>query len=404
MSKQIPTHKKKRLVIVGGGFGGVKTALRLAKEKNLDITLISDKDHFLYYPALYATATGGSHLQSVALLADIFSAFPQVRIIQDTVAGLDAQRHHITTVQGKHYEYDYVVLAIGVVTSYFGIEGLAEFSYGIKSYPEVKRFKKHLHDELVADRELDKNYMVVGAGPTGVELSAAMESYLEAIAHNHKIRKRKVHVNLIEAAPRVLPRMSERASQAVEQRLKSVGVRVMTNKKVESQDDDSIIISGKDIPSRTVVWTSGVSNHPFYKEHSDLFKLAPNGRVIVDSHLEGAPNVYVIGDNAATQYTGLAQTALHDAIFVSKVIGARLHGRAMPMYKAKNPPVVIPVGKNWAIFEWHKLRFGGWAASIVRRMADAIGYHDVLPIGQALGAWKAEYVQEEDCPVCAATL
>ena len=395
------THKK-RIVIVGGGFGGIKTALELAGEENLAITLVSDKDHFVYYPALYATATGGSHLQSIASLSEVFKNYPQVTVVVDEMAGLDAHRKHVTLKSGAHLDYDMVVLALGVVTSYFGLEGLQEYSYGIKSYKEVQRFKQHLHQELIDDKQFDKNYIVVGAGPTGVELSAAMATYLKRIKEKHGIKSRRhIHISLVEAAPRVLPRMSERASALVEKRLKKLGVDVQTNKKVESEDDDSIIISGRDIPSKTVVWTSGVSNHPFFKDHTDLFTLAKNGRVNVDPYLQAQKHVYVIGDNAATPYTGMAQTALHDAQFVARVIKAEIHGKTRPQYKAVKPPTVVPAGKNWAIFEWYGIRLTGWVASLIRRAADAIGYHDVLPLGQALGAWKAEYVHEESCPTCA---
>jgi len=177
-------------------------------------------------------------------------------------------------------------------------------------------------------------------------------------------------------------------------------VRVMTNKKVESADDDSIIISGKDIPSKTIVWTSGVSNHPFYKEHADLFQLAPNGRVIVNEHLEAQPDVYVIGDNAATKFTGLAQTALHDAIFVSKTIKSRIHDKPLPTYKPVMPPVVVPAGRNWAILEWKGIRLTGWIGSTIRRAADVIGYRDVFPLGLTFGAFMAGYQEQEECPVC----
>lgn len=392
---------KKRLVIVGAGFGGVKTALELAGEKDLEITLVSDKEFFLYYPSLYETATGGARRVSIAHLSDIFKGYPQIKQITGEMVGIDTERKHITLKDGKHVDYDMVVLALGVVTSYFGLEGLDTYSYNIKSYEGLLKFKQHLHDAVMQDHELDKNYVVVGAGPTGVELSAAMASYLRRIKENHGITsRRKIHVNLVEAAPRVLPRMSEKASAKVLKRLKKLGVNVQLNKKVESQDDDSIIISGKDVPSKTVVWTSGVSNHPFFKEHGDLFQFAPNGRVIVNEHLEAQPHLYVIGDNAATKFTGLAQTALHDALFVAKVIRAELKGKPLPTYKAVMPPVVVPAGKNWAIFEWHGIRLTGWIAGLIRRAADAIGYHDVFPLGLTFGAFLAAYSEQEECPIC----
>lgn len=390
--------KAHKVLVVGGGFGGVKTALELSDTSGIDVTLISDKDHFIYYPALYATATGGSHLQSVVPLEEVIGSH-NIRLVVDEVVGLDTNRKHVVG-RHQHYDYDSVVFALGVVTTYFGIKGLDTYSYSIKSAHEVERFKQHLHDELTADHHLDKNYIVVGAGPTGVELSASLATYLEQIATKHKVKHSRIHLDLVEAAPRVLPRMSERASELVAKRLKDLGVRVMTSQTVEAQDDDSIMVSGKDIPSHTVVWTSGVSNHPFFKEHTDIFPLAKNGRIEVDEHMTVQKNIYVIGDNAATPFTGLAQTALHDAIFVAKVIKASVARQPLPKYRAVKPPVVVPVGAHWAIFEWGPVRLTGWLASWIRRAADFIGYNDLLPLGQALGAWRAEWIHEESCPTC----
>lgn len=390
--------KNHKVIIVGGGFGGVKTALQLSKTPGIDVTLVSDKDHFIYYPSLYATATGSSQLQSVVPLDEIIGSH-NIRLIVDEVVGLDTIRKHVVG-RKKQYDYDSVVFALGVVTTYFGIKGLDTYSYSIKSAHEVKRFKQHLHDELTADRHLDKNYVVVGAGPTGVELSASLVTYLAHIADKHKVKHSRIRLDLVEAAPRVLPRMSEQASELVAKRLKKLGVRVMTGQTVEAQDDDSIIVSGKDIPSETVVWTSGVSNHPFFKEHADIFSLAKNGRVEVDEHLSVQKDIYVIGDNAATPFTGLAQTALHDALFVAKVIKANVTRNPLPKYKARKPPVVVPVGDNWAIFEWGPLRLTGRLASWIRVAADFIGHNDVLPLGHALGSWRAEWIREESCPTC----
>lgn len=389
------------IVIVGGGFAGVKTALELNKEKKFTITLISDKDHFVYYPTLYSMATGHSHLETIVPLAKIFKG-TNVKIVQDTITQYDPKRHIVTG--SKPYHYDKIVFAIGVVISYFGIDGLEKYSYNIKSYDEVLRFRSHLHDELIKDRHLDKHYIVVGAGPTGVELSAALASYLRLIAISHNVKHSRISIQLVEAAPRVLPRLSESASARVTKRLKQLGVTVMTHETVQKQDDDSILISGKDVPTHTVVWSSGVSNHPFFTRHSALFALAANGRVIVDSQLMTDPSTYVIGDNAATPYTGLAQTALHDALFAARDIKNVYHHTSRQDYKAIKPPVVVPVGKHWAILEWNGVIVTGRIAAVVRRIADFIGFSDILPIGQALGVWRAERIREETCPDCQKSL
>jgi NADH:ubiquinone reductase (H+-translocating) len=385
------------VTIVGGGFGGVKTALELSKHSNVQVTLITEMPHFQYYPALYDAATGHSHLEAWVPLSRIFESRPNVEVVIDSITTIDPNARIVTGASGKEYGYETIVLALGSVTTYFGIKGLDQYSYGIKSVAEVNAFKRHLYEEMGKEHEIDKHYVVVGAGPTGVELSAALVSYLDRLRKQfHLIDGRKIHIDLVEAAPRVLPRMSEGASKIVHKRLEKLGVKVHLGKAVQSQNADSLMVSGKPISSHTVIWTSGVANNPFYKANEQHFKFAPNGKVIVNEYMQAMGNVYVIGDNAATPFTGLAQTALHDAQFVSgNLIRLQHHHKAVP-YKAVKPPVVVPVGERWAIFEWGKLRLWGWPASLLRRAADFIGYHDVLPIGQALGVWRASRIMDDD--------
>lgn len=379
-------------IVVGGGFGGVKAALELSKNKKMQVTLISDRPDFQYYPALYSTATGGSHLQSWVPLGVIFAGRDNVRIIIDSLVSIDKESRTLTMASGAKHDYHKLVLALGSVTTYFGIPGLDEYAYGIKSHDEIERLKQHLLREFSTAHGADSHFLVVGAGPTGVELASSLGTYLKKLKAQYKKPQARISISIIEAAPRVLPRMSEKASQMVEQRLKKLGVHVELNKKVESETADSLIVSGRPIKSHTVIWTSGVANNPFFKANESQFKLAPNGRVLVDKHMRADKHVYVIGDNAVTPFGGLAQTALHDAIYVSK----QILGKSRKPYKAKQPPVVVPIGENWAIFEYKKLRFGGWFGSLVRTAADFVGYSDILSFGQALGVWRAQKVKEKE--------
>jgi NADH dehydrogenase len=384
------------ITIVGGGFGGVKAALELTKLKDITVTLISDKDFFQYYPALYGTATGYSHLQSWVPLSKVFRHNKKVTIIKDTITSIDPERK-LLVGKSQSYNYHTCIFALGVITSYFGIKGLDEYSYSIKSEAEIKRFKQHIHNDMSKKHQLDKHYVIVGAGPTGVELAGAITTYIERLKKHYGIdKRRKIHIDLVEASPRVLSKMSESTSRKVEKRLKSLGVNIQTAKMVQSEDANDIIVSGKPIASTTVVWTSGVTNHPFFKEHEHYFKLAPNGRVLVDDQMQAYKNVYVIGDNAATPYTGLAQTALHDAIFLAKNFKRTQQGLSPLIYSAVMPPVVVPVGEGWAVFEWRKIHLSGWIASMIRKAADFMGYRDVLPLGQALGAWHAQKIIEDE--------
>lgn len=384
------------ITIVGGGFAGVKTALELSKDARFNITLISDKDDFQYYPALYSTATGHSHLESWVPLETIFRGKSQVKLISDTITELDVKKRTVIGESGKVYHYDRVVFALGTVTTFFGIKGLDEFAHGIKSAGEIAELQAHLRDELTNRHTPDSHYVIVGAGPTGVELAAAMGAYLRRLCVKYKLENHPISIDLVEAAPRVLPRMSERASALVANRLHKLGVTVYTNTAVKSESARELKMGDITIKSRTVIWTSGVANHPFFGAQGETFSFAPNKRVVVDEYMMAAKNVYVLGDNAATPFTGLAQTALHDALFVGRNLRRELNGKPLRKYKVVKPPVVVPVGPFWSIFEWHGLRVTGLLGAWLRRAADFMGYHDILPIGQALGAWRASRVYQDD--------
>lgn len=383
------------ITIVGGGFGGVKAALELAKHANNSITLITDKPDFQYYPALYGAATGRSHLESWVPLTTIFASMSNVVIILDTIATIDPKTKTVTAQSGAVYNYETCILALGTVTTYFGIDGLDTYSYGIKSATEVATLKQHIHDDLMQNNIVDKRYVIIGAGPTGTELAAAMGSYLRRLSRKMGVTNTKIHIDLIEAAPRVMPRMSEKASAMVDKRLRHLGVNVMLNQKVESASDGVLTVSGQNLMCHTVIWTSGVANHPFYKTNEQHFTFAPNGRIRVNEFMQVNDSLYVIGDNAATPFTGLAQTALHDGVFVADNLQRQAAGKAMNKYKAVMPPVVIPVGAYWAIVEWHNLRLKGWMGAAIRKAADFMGYSDILPVGQALGVWHARREKHE---------
>lgn len=379
------------VVIVGGGFGGLKTALELANIKNISVTVISDRTYFQYYPTLYSTATGYSHKDTWVPIAEIIDDADNIKIVQDTITKLDADKKVVISNSGQQYSYDKLVLALGSVTTYFGIEGLEEYSYGIKSEEEIRRLQRHLIQEIKDENTTSKHYAVIGAGPTGVELAAALGQYIERI-HKHlniPMSQKKVHIDLIEAAPRVLPRCSPASSKKALKRLRRLGINVEVDKKVESESADVLMVSGKPLKHHTVIWTSGVANAPFYKANADQFELNQRGHVVVNKYMEARQDVYVIGDNAATKYAGLAQTALHDGIFVAGNLKRATHGLKLRKYREVLPASVIPIGKNWAIFEWGKVQFSGWPAAFMREIADIIGYHDLLPLGQAIGKWRA---------------
>ncbi len=392
------TDNKHKVLILGGGFGGIKTALELCGEEEFDVTLISDHDDFRYYPSLYRAATGSRLAAASIPIADIFSG-KDLNFIKDSVETIDKTKKSVKTVSGKDFTYDTLVLSLGVVTNFFGIKGLSEYAYGIKTLDEAKRLRDHIHKQLVDDKKPDLNYVVIGGGPTGVELAGALPAYIRRIMKDHNLPGKAIHVDLVEAAPHLVQRMPRSYSRAVEKHLRKLGIKLYLGHTVEAETADTLSVSGHSIKSHTVVWTAGVTNHPFLKENG--FELSEHGKAKVNEYLQAEGDIYVIGDNADTPYSGMAQTALYDAVFLAGNLKRAASGRQMRAYVPKKPVYVIPAGPNWAAVLWGRFSFYGRVGWLLRSAADFAGYHDYEPWWKASKLWIAESEIENDCPTCA---
>ncbi len=380
---------------MGGGFGGVKTALELSKYSGLSVTLLSDHSHFRYYPTLFRTATGGKRAGARIRLNNILQG-TAIRFIKGTATTLDRAKKEVHTAEGQKIPFDMLVLGLGTITNYFGIKGLPEYSYSIKSSDEAERFKKHLHEQFIANGCPDLNYIIVGGGPTGIELAGALPDYLRYIMKRHGAKDCKLHIKLVEAAPRLLPRSPKAVSRAVTKRLKELGIEIMLGSTVEGQTPDMLMAGGKPLMSHTVVWTAGVTNNPFFKANN--FRLTDRGKVEVDDYLQAEQNIFVIGDNANTPFSGMAQTALYDGEFVARNIDRITNGAMPESYIPKQPISVIPVGPHWASVEWGKRTFSGWTGWMLRSFADLIGFHDLQSWPKAGQQWITSMESEEpDC-------
>lgn len=393
--------KKERVLVVGGGFGGVKASLELAPDTRFDVTLLTDSTDLRYYPTLYHTATGGRRRNSSIPLLNIFEDLP-ITIVKGNAATLDRKSKTIVTSGGKSYEFDSLIVGLGVVTNYFGIKGMREYSYTIKTQDEVARFKTHLHQQLLDDKKPDLNYVVVGAGATGIELAGELPTYIRQIMKNHGLPRRAVHVDLIEALPRLLPRLPKDAARSVARRLRKLGVKSYVGNAVQASTADELLVNGKPIRSHTVVWTAGVTNHPFFSDNS--FVIMNSGKVATDIYLQAEENIFVIGDNANTPFSGMAQTALRDGTFVANNLKRRASGKPFKSYEAKQPVIVIPAGPRWALVIWGKLRIYGKLGYLVREAADLVGFHHLEPWDKAAKQFMTEFSTQDNCPVCATAL
>jgi NADH dehydrogenase len=393
--------KQKRVLIVGGGFAGIKAALELSADKRLQVSLLSNRPTFRYYPGLHVTATGGLPLDSSIPLNEILDGKPVKLIIGEAVQ-LDRQDKTIITSRIDSYDYDILIMALGVVTNFWQIKGLEKNAFSIKSNEEVMRFKNHLHQQLIDESKPDLNYIIVGGGPTGVEIAGALPGYLKKIMDRHNIKHRAIRVELIESANRILPQMPASMSKKVAKRLRKLGIKLYLGKGVEGETAERLKIKGKSILSHTVVWTAGVTNHPFFKVNK--FKINDNGKVIVNEYLQAEDNIYVLGDNADTPYSGMAQTGLHDAMHVSANIIRQLDGKPARAYKPEQPVYIIPVGPYWAAVNWRKLKLYGWLGWMLRQTFRLVAFHYYEPWWKASEQWIKEFETFENCPVCASQI
>lgn len=382
------------VVVVGSGFGGVKAALELSKRQVGKVTLISNQPYFLHHATLYATATGKSTEESVIPLNVIFAKHPNVEVIEDTVAGFDPHRKLISGKK-KDYHYDKLVLALGSVTSFFGIPGMKEHAYGISTFEDVQEFHGHLHEEVVKNK-LDKNYFVIGAGQTGVELASALAEYLTVLKSLYRLKNTASRVTLVEAQGRILPHMSQSATDHVERRLKKMGVHILTGHKVNALADDKITVDGKVYPTTTAIWASGLVNNPFFKTNAGYFHLSKDGRVNVNPYLEALDDVYVIGDNNSVKYSGKAWPALKQATHVARNIARLATHRPQKAFHAYSVPSGVPVGGKWGYVEWLGLYVKGSSGAVLRRWMELYGYCQLMPFHIALPIWQSHKLSDVD--------
>ncbi len=390
----------KHIVIAGGGFAGVRLARKLRKQKDIQVTLINDSADFRYSPALYRAVIGFkvgiARLPLEWMLIDSDNS----NLIVGRVSGVDETRKQLELEDGRKIDYDEVVFALGSTTGYFNITGLDEFSYGAKSFSEVIELKHHIHDGLVKGSDITENFVIVGAGPTGVELAGALGAYLNHISKKHKIKHPHIQIYLVEAGPRILPQMHEAVSKKVFKRLVSLGVKIETDTKVQSETISKLKTSAGTIESKNVIWAAGTQNNPFFSKYPKIFAQNKKGKVAVNEHLQASANIYICGDNISSKYGDLAQTAIHHADYIANDIVARIKRRKRSTYKPKLPIQVVPVGPGWAVLQYGRLKLSGSLISLVRRAADIVGYTEVLGLIKASTIWTNSDRNEDDCSIC----
>ena len=381
---------KKKIVAVGGGFASVKLALELSKHPSFDITLIAPHQQLEYHGALYRSATGRSPLEVVVPFRGIFANSPIVHCVNDLITDLRADVRELKGMSGQIYSYDAVVLGLGYEKEYFNTKGAREHTESMYTIYDSLDLRRRMRDLFVQKAGQHCDLVIVGAGPTGTELAGDVATFADIVAHQYQSKPAKPTVTLVDRADRVLPMLDPAVSRAAAKRLQEVGVRFIGGLGVDHCSTKHLCLQGnKVLPADIIVWTAGSRANPFFERYPDLFELDPKKRVIVNEFMQAkSPNIFVIGDAASTQYSGMAQTAITDAIQLAENFKRFIEDKDLVPYKAKPPIGVVPIGREWAVvMQADKVLTGteGWA---VRRAADLWVLQHFLPHAQAEEHWR----------------
>ena len=377
------------VVVVGGGFGGVKIALQLANKKDVSVTLVTKGSNFEYHGALYRTATGSSPLEVAIPLRDIFDHAKNISVVLDEVSTIDTKRQNVHSTTGNSYSYDALVLAMGNQVNYFGIEGMDKHSQSMITVPDTVQLRYKLVELAKSNKIAHPHIVIVGAGATGVELAGDIQQFANSVTSKYAKNNKQFRVSIIEGADRVLPMLRPKLSEKALMRLSKLGVSVRLNTRVNSCEPGKLCLEVGEISADLIVWTAGSRIVDFYHDNAQYFELE-RGRVAVDQFLraKGHKNIYVIGDNAATQYSGMAQTALHHAKFVSRNLLRMSKGVPPVAFRARKPIYVVPVGPRWAVLQDGKKMISGYQAWLVRRRADLWIFKNFAPYKKAIVQWR----------------
>jgi NADH dehydrogenase len=378
-------NNKAQVVIIGGGFAGVSCAKAL-RAQDVDVTLVDQRNHHIFQPLLYQVATG--------LLgpSDIASPIRQLAIRQRNLAvklgeaiGFSEDGRAVLTsspgVGTRQVPFDYLILAPGMLGSYFGHDEYAGFAPGLKTLADAELVRAKVLNAFEQAEEIEDagtrrsllTFVLVGAGPTGVELAASLATLAHATlrASYRRIDPAESRILLIEAGKRILPSFNEALAIKATNRLKKLNVEVLTDTKVELVDAKGVIVNGQRIPSATVLWTAGVAAAPILKElHADSDRA---GRILVSPNLE-VPNrsgIFVIGD-AASLYQdgkplpGVAQVALQQGHYVGQLIRSRIEGRGEGgPFRYFDKGSMAVVGRHFALLDSKQIRMSGYLAYLI---------------------------------------
>ena len=371
-----------RIVIVGGGFGGLATAKAL-KNTPARVMLIDRTNHHLFQPLLYQVATSVlSPSQIGSPIRSILGKQKNATVMLGEVTGVDKDKKcvFVSSVDqaGVSIAYDFLVLATGATHSYFGRNEFEKFAPGLKSLADAVAVRNKILQSLEqAEAEEDParhrdllTFVLVGAGPTGVEMAGAIAVLVRSTLKSEfrRVNPEWARIVLVDMLPRVLEPFSEQLAQAAKQRLEHLGVEVRLGHGVDNIDADGVIVSGERISSKTVIWTAGVSPSSAGKwlnvetDHTGRVRVRP------DASVPGYPEILVIGDTASLDQDGkplpgVAQVAIQQGRYAGNLVHRQITGKSAPKsFRYFDKGNMVVVGRGFAVLESGKFHLSGFLA------------------------------------------
>ncbi len=384
-----------RVVIVGGGFGGLNAARALARAR-VDVTLVDRRNHHLFQPLLYQVATAGLNPSDIAMpIRRILRNQKNVEVLLAEAKGVDLAAKVVFLDEGTA-PYDYLIVATGARHSYFGRDGWTPFAPGLKSIGDALEIRRRVLSAFeFAERETDPaqreawlTFVIVGAGPTGVELSGALcEIAQHALARDFRhINPAQARVILLEGSDRVLTAYTPALSEKARKQLVRLGVDVRTGQKVTAIDAEGVGIGSERIATRTVLWAAGVAGSGFGRTLG--VPLDRTGRVPVgpDLSIAGHPEVFVVGDLASLVQDGapvpaVAPAAIQEARHAARNVIRAVRGEPALAFRYKDKGSLATIGRSAAVADLGKVKLSGalaWLAWLLLHLLLLIGFRNRL--------------------------
>ncbi|MGB3329568.1 MAG: NAD(P)/FAD-dependent oxidoreductase [Thermomicrobiales bacterium] len=382
---------KAKVVIVGGGFGGMSAARKFA-DANVEVTLIDQRNYHLFAPLLYQVATGQLAPSNIATpIRSMLKRQKNAKVVLGTVEKIDTAGQTVSLADGTTLPYDYLIVAVGATHSYFGRDEWAPLAPGMKTIEDAERIRRNIlaaYEKAEKETDPEKRkalmtFVIVGGGPTGVELAGAIGelAHHTLVADYKNIDTRQSRIFLVEALPRILPMYDEDLAAKATKSLNSFGVEVKTNSRVTTIDETGLNMGDTRIDAGTIIWAAGVQVSPLTRQLANVAELDRAGRVPVtpELHVAGHPELFVIGDAVSVKNAegkpvpGVAPAAIQQGEWAATNIINRLAGQAYQPFEYKNRGSLAVIGRNAAIADINGKKFSGPAAWFAW-----MGIHDVM--------------------------